>query len=408
MAGIDARPRRAKRSSEAVERPSVVVPLTRTNMSTSRGGVDPLIWHLTRENTRESLRVLLTRACDHLAGEGRNASRWYVRARALESCGRLQAYACSCGQGYGRVTWPCHWGRVCPWCSSRRAVILLERIEAALRKFESEGGVYTLGFITLTVPDRQYRTLREAYEALNGGLANLVRHVVWKQAATLARVTSIEIKRSRGGFWHPHAHILVMLSPEWSPARIAEWGLAVLRDWTEVVTPGANLAGQCAMVVERNRLREVVKYSVKVSSLVLDEVGRSRPVSEAAADLAEVVDSLRGCRLVRTAGVLFGLKSADLEVDGVVEEDEQVESPVCVSCGLIGEIGVERVAAGEKPACVPRRWCVRHPTAAGWYVVVLSSDWVSGRDPPWAVDEAIRGRLGGMLAGARSVDSYDE
>jgi hypothetical protein len=377
------------------------VPLIRSIKSTSaapdrrrrRRTEDPLAWHLDRENRRTSNRGLVMDACRELSGraaDARGRVQWDDRARKLELCGSLRRHACgSCGQGYGKTAWPCH-QRLCPWCSSRRSAVLVDRIAGTLEGLRSSGVAFTLGLLTLTVPDRDFGSLLEAFDALTVGLGRLDRREVWTSAGILGRCTSIEVKRgARSGLWHPHAHVLLVLPASWSRADIAAWGQRVVAEWVGSVMPGAAASAQDCRPVDVAGLSEVVKYAVKASTLVRCADGRPRPVADAAADVAEVLAVLKRRRLVRTAGCLYGLPVADLVAEDAVPEDRPADTPACVCCvgGRIAECTTMADGSGGYWS-VPRRWCVPLSGVRGWYVQVLAADWDGLGDPPLIVSPA--------------------
>jgi hypothetical protein len=350
----------------------------------------PIDWSLARDRHRRSLRGHLAAAVDYLAAwssDPYDRRYWNDRSRSLERCGYLKRHDCVCGQGYGKVSWPCH-QRLCPWCAARRASVQLERIEAALQAQRAQGVEFTPVLVTLTNPDRQFCSLVAGVDALTDRLAKLERRAVWRSVGVLGRVTAIEITRGRlSRLWHPHAHVLVLLPGSWAPAEVAAWGELLIGEWVAELAPGASRAGQDVRPIGLDGLGEAVKYSVKASMLVLDGAGVPRPVADAAADVAEVTLFLRKRRLLRTAGCLHGLQDG-LEDEAALPEDVADDAPACLACGApdgLREVP-DRCEDGRWLNRIPRWWCVPYPGVRGWYVQVLATDWDVGAELVLAID----------------------
>lgn len=258
----------------------------------------------------------------------------------------------------------------------------MARVEKRLAALEWD---YSTAMVTVTLPDRRVSGLEEAWDTLNEGLAKLERSPAWRSADVRGRLTGIEIVRGKGaGLWHLHAHILVVLPGRWSAAQLDAWRFRVVATWLQLV-PGTSPKAQDVQLVGAGGLAEVVKYSVKTSSLVC-----GRPVEEAAADVVEVLFFLRHHRCLRTAGCLYGI------VAGVEEEEELPDEvsdapPPCLVCGE--PEGIARVEDGcsvegdgyRDVGTVARDQCLPIPGWRGWYVRVLGAGLGAGGEPAWVI-----------------------
>jgi hypothetical protein len=390
--------------------------------------------HLVKQDKRDRVRADAQRALVRASELALNADdhKYFAdRAEDVHWCGFLRGYRCGCGQEYGKAPdRACHL-RVCPFCSAARCAVLLDRVDVRLDQLDAAAGdgggvlgpaaepgarglqapspgaggldrppgaAFTPVMVTLTQPGNAGRSLLDAFDALDAALTKLHRTRAWFCAELSGRdvsggyLTSIEVKRGEGHrYWHVHAHTLVVLPGGWSAEGVESWGRELVDSWLRIV-PGASDEAQDVQLADRRALAEVIKYSVKTSSIVSD-----RDLDDAARDIADVMKLLRKRRFLRTGGCLRGVDK-DVENDGEQLEDEVSDQvPACIVCG--GEHAITEARevlpdpAGQpdwypeltRPTVIPRGHCLPLPGHRGWYVRVVDRPLERGSPISWAI-----------------------
>ena len=273
------------------------------------------------------------------------------RAAHVRGCGMLSVYACvgGCGELHGRHAYHCR-ERLCVWCARARAAqlgeALLPLVEAMARPW----------LLTLTVkngPDLAERAahLRMAFKKL--------RRRAWWKAHVVGGIAVEEVTRNAGtGEWHPHLHLIIDANV--SQAAVLQGELAAL--W-KAVTGDSHIIDvrpfRSANVARD--LREVCKYTGKISDIV-----------DSPALVGIYLAYSRRRRLIVTFGSCYGAAAeatlAAAEAEEPAQEQTDVESQPCPSCGAVGTLR-------HDPS---RRWRMESvaPIGGGWYVPCRSvEDW---------------------------------
>jgi hypothetical protein len=194
----------------------------------------------------------------------------------------------------------------------RRADVLCAEARIAAAR---QGVVRTrdLAFVTLTQPALAGERLTDALERMTSTLRVLTRSAAWRDrvAGGVLRLEVVRGGTPQGAHWHVHAHAL-LATGWWSQAELAStWQGAQRR-------LGVEVSGEWAQWIERPRrgtigaLTETVKYVLKP----LDVVGMDPD------DVKELVEALRGKRLLRTFGALRGLELSEEDAEAMREEGE--------------------------------------------------------------------------------------
>jgi hypothetical protein len=187
---------------------------------------------------------------------------------------------------------------LCPVCAIRRGSKLLRNYHERAT-FLSSGHDFYL--VTLTVkngPDlwERHSHLKSSFKRLRE--RGKKGYGIW--AGISGAVWSTEFTYSQENGWHPHLHILVAVPKGAEPIRYGQ-GSQLALDWLSVtgdsfITHAAHIPGEGPELAEG--LCEVLKYALKFSDLDLERN-------------LEAFYTLRGKRLIQSAGCFFGLDIPD-------------------------------------------------------------------------------------------------
>lgn len=245
------------------------------------------------------------------------------RARlALEGCGAhvmLRDYLARAQYSIRRYR-TCRKYTLCPACAMARAVRAIRAYWPRVREIMTEQPEAKLALLTLTVRDGP--DVLERTEHLISSFGRLLarRRDALKKArahsemrATLGGLAAVEVKRGRSsGEWHPHIHAVVVLDRWLNVYRLAEEWLSITGD-SRVIDARA-LHGFLNGNIEECKwdLLEVLRYALKFSDMLYG-------------DNWEAAEALRGKRLLRSWGALWGVKekpdAGDIEDPGGVYRD---------------------------------------------------------------------------------------
>lgn len=262
-------------------------------------------------------------------------------ADSVYRCGHVLVEECgSCDGQAGRRVRSCD-NRLCPYCAVARGDNLADSVCASVE------GMNNPVLVVLTLRNRA--SLAEATDALWKAYNKLIRRKSFK-AAFRGGHAFYEVTHNMGaGTWHAHLHCIVdgwMAQRDLSALWLACTGdspvvhISQLKDRTGV---GYGKAVQ-----------EAVKYPCKVSQIV----GSPGLV-------AEFLDTLRGRRLYRTFGDVYGIS----EEPEPLSEGEQVYrdtlAAMCPHCGAEGSMSSVQRSDGAR-----LRWAVGscEVRPGGWYV----------------------------------------
>lgn len=214
----------------------------------------------------------------------------------------------------------CQQSHTCWLCALRKGARTVQAIMPRLAEVLRKNPHLRLKFVTLTLQNAC--SLSATFNVLDGGLKTLVRQCrdakrnprnSRAMRAVVGGVGHIETKRGKGGQWHPHYHGVWLVDPAkaetgshaLSYADLGQaWEAATggLGRWIKVVDLFAEkfreLGTESGQFQEQlfKDICEVIKYAVKFES------------EQLAGDYWTAADVLRGKTLVRSFGVMHGVK----------------------------------------------------------------------------------------------------
>ena len=184
---------------------------------------------------------------------------------------------------------------LCPLCAIRRGAKALAAYLARWEAIQLQKPALRPFLVTLTVKDGP--DLAERFKHLNKS-----QHELWKRkhrgrGSVLDQVEgavwSYEVKRGQGsGVWHPHLHMIALAECEPSAERLS-------REWHEIT--GDSFIVDVRPISQDDPVSgfiEVFKYAVKFSD-------------QAPADTVHAWETLRGKRLLASAGCFRGVEVPD-------------------------------------------------------------------------------------------------
>lgn len=173
--------------------------------------------------------------------------------------------------------------RYCPRCARNRSNLIGRNVRRFLNGHDGD-----LKFVTLTLRHNK-TSLRDQLKRLNSCMNNMKRRDWWKSKVKGGMMFT-EVKLSKAGLWHVHAHLIVDAKYMPQHELSAEW-LAVTGDSPVVDVRRINNAEAAA------------SYVAKYGSKAFDAGLLHQP-----ARLAEVMIALKGSRLCTTFGDWRGKK----------------------------------------------------------------------------------------------------
>lgn len=197
---------------------------------------------------------------------------------------------------------------VCPFCAIRRGAKMLARYQERFEIVMAENPHLVPWMVTFTVkngPDlaERYSHLHKAVKAMNKNRTRGDRgHEIMKAQGS---VWSYEFKRGEGsGLWHPHMHGVWLCSSPLDQKKLQQEWLHLTGD--SFIVEAHQMYGETV-----DAFCEVFKYAVKFGGLPLE-------------DNLHAFDVLRSKRLVRSAGLLWGVEVPENLMD------DELDDPVWV------------------------------------------------------------------------------
>ena len=103
----------------------------------------------------------------------------------------------------------CH-VRHCPVCQWRRSMKNVARFFTKMPELQAAHPTARWLFLTLTVPNCEYKDLRATVKAMNAGWKRLIERKDWPAIGWL-RTVEVTREQVRHGYAHPHFHALLMV-----------------------------------------------------------------------------------------------------------------------------------------------------------------------------------------------------
>lgn len=220
--------------------------------------------------------------------------------------------------------------RLCPLCSTRRALKAAIRLTSVLNRVEQGHKGVLFIFLTLTIQNVSYGELSAALTSLTSAFHKLMRHRPI-QRAVKGWFRAIEITHGKNGF-HPHLHVIIAVEPDYFQRSSglyitqAEWE----KHWKKALKvdykPRVDIRATRSKTGFKSNLSaalEAAKYTVKSD----EYIGSNVPMDEAVKLVKEYTDSLYRRRLTAFGGWLKEaaqqLAIEDLEDGDLVHIDDK-------------------------------------------------------------------------------------
>lgn len=227
----------------------------------------------------------------------------------------------------------CH-VRMCPVCQVCRTRVWNNRFDQGLPKLIDENPTVRFIVLTLTVKNCDIQDLRSTLQTMSGAFAKFMKRAELKRVV-LGYARSMEVTKSATGQAHPHFHVLLAVKGSYfsrdyiNQSRWSElWRESLEVDYPVVVdvrvakSKNKELKGRDGL---KDAVREVAKYTVKVSDLVGD-----RSVS-AQQWLIQLTNQLHGIKQMNLSGLFrkyinHGDESPEEILEAQNEPIEQVDN----------------------------------------------------------------------------------
>jgi len=202
---------------------------------------------------------------------------------------------------------------ICNLCAIRRSAKLCKAYEAKILEVLSDPHHVNLKPVMITLTVKNEDDCRERFLHLKHSFRKLTRKASDykrrknKEGAppefckVSGGVYSYEVKRGRGGKWHPHLHIFALLE-NWIDCE------ALSQEWEEVTGDSKIIdVRECQGGILKG-LIEVLKYTTKFSEM-------------SPADILTVEETVQGATLVNPLGILRGVQVEELDHDEQLDGD---------------------------------------------------------------------------------------
>lgn len=196
---------------------------------------------------------------------------------------------------------------LCPFCAIRRGAKMQVAYAEKVQHILAENPHLVPWMVTLTV--KNGNDLSERYRHLQRSvkLMNKYRHLNRGHEITKAHgsVWSYEFKRGSGsGLWHPHTHAIWLCSSPLDVQKLSD-------EWRDITGDSFIIDAHPMYGDPVEAFCEVFKYAVKFGDLPLP-------------DNWHAFETLRGKRLIRSAGSLWGVEIPESDLD------DELDDPVWV------------------------------------------------------------------------------
>lgn len=204
---------------------------------------------------------------------------------------------------------------LCAMCALRRSARTVREYEAKMRQVLNDQPDLVPVLLTLTIkngPDLDERT-RHLDSALSRMIRNRSNSRTGGRHTTVFRLIhggagAFEFKRGAfSGLWHPHLHMIALV-PSGSDLLDLEWNLS--QEWRGLTGDSHNVdVRPIDMSSDESRFKaicEVFRYALKFGEMEIE-------------DQVHAYEVLRGKRLVRSFGSLYGVKVSDDPNDSIEE-----------------------------------------------------------------------------------------
>lgn len=195
---------------------------------------------------------------------------------------------------------------LCPFCAIRRGAKMQAAYAKKVQHLLAENPDLTPWMVTLTVKNSEdlaerYSHLHRSVKAMNKNRTRGDRgHEIMKAKGS---VWSYEFKRGEGSkLWHPHMHAVWLCS---SPLDVKK----LSKEWLHITGDSFIVEAHPMYGSPVEAFCEVFKYAVKFGNLPLE-------------DNWKAFHTLRGKRLIRSAGNLWGVEVPETDLD------EELEDPI--------------------------------------------------------------------------------
>lgn len=173
----------------------------------------------------------------------------------------------------------CH-VRMCPVCQVCRTRVWNARFDRAIPQMIEANPSVRFLVLTLTVKNCPIESLRETLKIMSHAFSKMMKRSQL-QRVVLGYARSMEVTKGKDGSAHPHFHVLIAVKPAYFGGThyinhdqwVQLWRDSLQIDYDPVVdvtVPKAKKGGAAGKHGLTDAIREIAKYTVKVSDLIGD------------------------------------------------------------------------------------------------------------------------------------------
>lgn len=202
---------------------------------------------------------------------------------------------------------------ICNLCAIRRSAKLCKAYEAKILELYADPKNANLKPVMLTFTIKNRDELHDGFQHLKSSLQKLMKKSAdYKRrknksetppefVKVLGGVRSFEIKKGKGGKWHPHAHIFALLDDWIDQPKLSQ-------EWLEVTGDSFVVGVTACKDGLLKGLIEVLKYTTKFGDM-------------APAEVLEVAAETRNAQLTSPFGILRGVQYEEIDHDEQLDGD---------------------------------------------------------------------------------------
>lgn len=202
---------------------------------------------------------------------------------------------------------------ICNMCAIRRSAKLCKAYESKILEVLASPGTAHLKPVMLTVTVKNGEDCRDTFLHLKDSFRRLQRKandykrrknkdgIAPEFVKVLGGVYAYEIKKGKGGKWHPHLHMFALLDDWIDQEKLS-------REWLEITGDSFVVGVTACKGGVLKGLIEVLKYTTKFSEM-------------SPADILIIEQTVRGANLVAPVGVLRGVKVGEIDHDEQLDGD---------------------------------------------------------------------------------------
>jgi hypothetical protein len=202
---------------------------------------------------------------------------------------------------------------MCNMCAIRRSARLCQAYEAKVLQVLSDPETAHLKPVMITITIKNREDINDAFNHLKHSFTRLQKRAIEqkhrkKPPAVMDEFTKIkggvyafEIKKGKGGLWHPHIHFFALIEEYIDQEKLSN-------EWFDITGDSFVVGVTACKNGVLKGLIEVLKYTTKFSEM--------KP-----SDIVEIADMARNRTLCSPVGILRGVKVQPIDEDDQLDGD---------------------------------------------------------------------------------------